>query len=185
MQLKLPPQTVSKLRAQRDALAPALAKAQSFTASIEADEKAIAELPDEIERAEARVDPSDEKALLEIAKNRVKHTALENRAAGLRRQAKASDKDLRRELNIVKEVVESALGPICASAQGRIAKHLSVVMDEDQARALAPSTAAFQTLVRFGSCSFSGIVDPAIATAEAIRVVDVLLSGELKFIRLP
>ena len=185
MKFKLSPAARDRLAASRAGVVKGLAQYKAASAGLGPLQAQLEELPASIERAVSKVDPADDDALLKIAKDKTRLVAVERQLGEMEARLERGDGDMRMLLNRAQRQVDTAIGPIRLEAETRILAHLIPLFGEGRARALLHEALPFQALAHFAKCNFTGMVDVAAATGEALRTLDLLLSGELPFITLP
>ncbi|MEY2408849.1 MAG: hypothetical protein QOF48_1519 [Verrucomicrobiota bacterium] len=185
MKIHLTPSQASALKATRAKVAKLAADTKADTATVSALEAELERLPGEIEEGESAVDPSDDAALTAIALKKTKLSAVGRKLDEF--QSTDSGQVARRNaaLQAASAIVDGIIAPIAVDVERRIATYLAVVLDPAHAPVEARNSASVRTLAYFRQCQFTGMADAGLACQEALRVIDILLSGELSFIRLP
>lgn len=169
----------------REALADALKRCQPTAEKLADVHAQIEALPGEIERLEEKLDPDDDAALIKVATLKTKLLALERQAERISAACDGARLGLRALMLAAQSEIEKISPRIVGVAKTRLAVYLAVIYGTERGALLASDTPQFITLLGFLRCHFTGIVDPESGAAEAIRTLDILISGDLPFIQLP
>ncbi len=185
MKATLPKAALAALVESREALAAALKDCQPAAEKLAAIQSQIESLPGEIERHERKLDPDNDDDLLKVATLKVKLDALQRQERRLAEQADLVRQSLRPLMHAAQTTIEKHGQPLIKSVRQRIAAHLAAIYGPERGAVMASDTPPFAALLGFLRCSFVGIVDLESGVAEAIRTLDILISGDLPFIQLP
>lgn len=185
MKLSLSKSARAALVGKRESLAAALKDCQPAAEKLAAVQAQIESLPGEIERLESKLDPDDDAALLKVATLKTKLVALERQAERMSAVCDGTRQGLRALLQAAQSEIEKVSPGIVKVAKTRLADYLAVIYGPERGAFLVSETPQFITLLGFLRCHFTGISDPETGAAEAIRTLDILISGDLPFIQLP
>jgi len=179
MKISIPQTLSAALQARAPRLKRTLSEVRRTAEARDANEAALEELPEKIELAERNCDVSDEKSTSAIASDKNKLAAAQRQQQDRDREHADALEAHRAELDATTNAVQVVIAHLSPLVEARVAKHLSVVMEENEARALVRQTATWRAFTELACCRFAGIADPSAATEEALRIIQVLLSEEL------
>ena len=185
MKINLPP-------ARREALQAARKKLSVQGRSFREDDAALAtlralaeSLPAEIAAMEASIDPTNDDGFLALATKQARLKAVTRSLDAAEATDEARHEELRAALAPAAALIGDILRPVVNEAEAAITEYLAVVFEPSRAAYEARGCAQVQCLAGFAKCQFEQFSDATLAAREAIRVMDMLLSGELPFVTLP
>jgi hypothetical protein len=180
--ISLGEEITAELESRRSLIGERLATAEGAKAEEKRLREQGRELFEQISKMEATASADDDNAVMEITK-------LKTRLGLVNRQIEERERQLGYVLEDLRSANRTNLFGLCrgvtAELQERVAHYLSRVCDANTALSVTNDTPVVRHWLQLIKYDTGGISDPMLGAKEALRVIGVLLKGEIQGFDLP